>query len=244
MDSKCKYFGIITARAGSKGVPHKNMQIIGTKPMIQYTFEAALGAEKLEYFILSTNDQQVIELAGKFNIPVPFIRSELLSTDNTPTKDVLNHSLEWYKNEYNHYPENIFLLQPTSPFRTAVDIDNAITTYEKSNKESLISACLVSQHPSDCFTINPDTTLNFINIEKTNTTIGRQSYKKAYFIDGAIYISKTKRFIEQQTLFDQHSAIHVLPKSHSIDIDDYYDLYIARAVKFYSENTEENIFNY
>ena len=241
---KHKHFGIIPARGGSKGIRNKNIQLIGNKPMIQYTFEASKKSSKLDCVILSSDDEKIIDLALKFKINVPFIRPKPLAQDGTSTAKVIIHALEWYKEEYHDYPENLVLLQPTSPFRTGKDIDNAIEKYESSQKDSLISVCPASQHPSECLTISDSDELEFINIGHNLNLTGRQLYKKSYFIDGAIYICKTSKFIENKTMFNSYSEIFILPKSHSIDVDDWFDLLIARAIKYYSERVNSEIFSY
>lgn len=241
---KHKYFGIIPARGGSKGIRNKNIQLIGNKPMIQYTFEASKNTSKLDLIILSSDDEKIINLARRFDIKVPFVRPTTLARDNTPTAKVITHALEWYKREYQDIPENLILLQPTSPFRTGEDIDNAIKKYENSQKDSLTSVCPVSQHPSECLTISDSDELEFINISHNLNLTRRQLYKKCYFIDGAIYICKTSKFLENKTMFNSSSEIFILPKSHSIDVDDWFDLLIARAIKYYSERVNNEIFSY
>jgi len=239
-----KYFGIIPARGGSKGIKNKNLQLIGNKPMIQYTFEASKNTSKVDCVILSSDDKKIISLARRFDIKVPFVRPTTLAQDNTPTAKVITHALEWYKREYQDIPENLILLQPTSPFRTGEDIDNAIKKYESSQKNSLISVCLVSQHPSECLTISDSDELKFINIGHNLNLMRRQLYKKCYFIDGAIYICKTSKFLENEVMFNLSSEIFILPKSHSIDVDDWFDLLIARAITYYSERVSNEIFSY
>lgn len=241
---KHKYFGIIPARGGSKGIKNKNIQLIGNKPMIQYTFGASKNTSKLDLIILSSDDEKIINLARRFDIKVPFVRPPLLAKDDTPAAKVITHALEWHKREYQNLPDNLIILQPTSPFRTGEDIDNAIERYESSQKDSLISVCPVSQHPSECLTISDSDELEFINIDHNLNLTRRQLYKKCYFIDGAIYICKTSKFLENETMFSSSSEIFILPKSHSFDVDDWFDLLIARAIKYYSERVNSEIFSY
>jgi CMP-N-acetylneuraminic acid synthetase len=99
----------------------------------------------------------------------------------------------------------------------------------------------VSQHPSDCITVKKDGSLERIILPRDDAKEGRQGYKKVYFIDGGIYISTVDRFLEKRTMFDNQSAIYVIPKSHGIDIDDPFDLELARAMIYYANNVK-NIF--
>ena len=238
-----KYLAIIPARAGSKGIPGKNMQMIGAKPMVQYTFEAALGSQFLDLVILSSDDQNVIELAKKMSVRAPFVRPVHLAEDNSSTVDVIKHCLEWFNGEYQTLPENIVLLQPTSPFRDSNDLDKAIQLYEKSKRKSLVSACEASQHPSESFIVTETQNLKFVKIDDTPVHSPRQNYRKAYFLNGAIYISTTARFLKKHLLFDEESAVYLMRRSHSVDIDDFFDLSSARAFECYAAQNGD-IFNY
>ena len=236
-----KYFGIIPSRAGSKGIANKNMQIIGNKPMLQYTLEAIIDSKELDYCILSSDDPNAINLATGMRANVPFTRPSELARDQSSSVDVLMHALNWYQKEWLHFPENIVVLQPTSPFRTAIDIDNAIKKYQDCDNQSLISVCEVTQHPADCVVLKQDGKLEKIPQLRDESKEGRQGYSKVYFVDGGIYISTVGRFIEKQTMFDEQSAIYITPKSHGIDIDDLFDLELARSMIFYNNNAK-NIF--
>lgn len=238
------FFGIIPARAGSKGIPNKNMQIIGDKPMLQYTLEAAKQSEKLDYCILSSDDPEAIALSKKVGVNVPFVRPDYLSEDNSPTEEVIIHALEWYKSEFSHFPGVVVLLQPTTPFRTAQDIGNAIKKFEQTGKESLVSVCEISQHPSDCVILLEDKSIERLPLHRDNKKSGRQAYQKVYFIDGGVYISTFKRFLKEKTMFDNNSEIFIVPKSHGLDIDDFFNLELARAMIHYSQTTNNNIFKY
>ena len=225
-----KYFGIVPARAGSKGIPKKNLQLIGDKPMLQYTLEAGVNAVELDFCILSSDDSEAINLATKMGVSAPFVRPPELAGDQSSTIDVIEHALNWYKEQYSSLPENIVVLQPTSPFRTSIDVDNAIKEYQNCNSQSLISVCDVSQHPSDCVIIKNDGSLERITLQRDDSKEGRQGYERVYFIDGGIYISTVDRFLEKRIMFDNQSAIYEIQKSHAIDIDTPFDLELARSL--------------
>jgi CMP-N,N'-diacetyllegionaminic acid synthase len=230
------FFGIIPARKNSKGIKRKNLQKIGSKPMLQFSFESASKSKMIDYFILSSNDSNAIDLANKLNIVAPFLRPNDISLDNSKTSDVIMHALEWYKDKFSDYPRNVILLQPTSPFRTEEDIDQAINKYIQNDSDSLISVCKTTQHPSDCVEINDQGKINLLNIEKDKTKVGRQAFKDIFFIDGGIYISSVKRFLKEKTTFDSNSDYYLVKKSHGIDIDDLFDLETARALYNHNKN--------
>jgi len=219
---------IIPARKGSKGIPGKNLKKIGGKPMIQYTIEAAIQATSLCDVLVTTDDQDVISLSKKLGIDVPFTRPEALSTDLAKTSDVIQHSLDWYRSKHDKLPINILLLQPTSPFRDAKDISRAIKQFIQSDKKTLISVSEPIQHPGDCILKNQDG--KFERLEVGKDTQGRQSYPEVFFIDGGIYISETKHFLETQDIIGDDPEIFLTEQFNAIDIDTHFDLECARAL--------------
>src|SRR5688572_25705510 len=111
-----KVLGLIPARMGSKGVPGKNMKLLGGTPLIQYTIEPALQSELLSTIFVSTDCPDTAGFAKCFNsIAVPFMRPAHLATDDTPMTDVVIHALD-YAERNGYYFEYVLLLQPTCPF--------------------------------------------------------------------------------------------------------------------------------
>jgi len=231
MSKRDTFFAVIPARKNSKGILNKNMQLIGNKPMIQFTIEAALAASKLNSVIVSSDDENIINFAKNHGIDAPFKRPEKLSRDNSKISDVLLHALDWFKLTYQSLPDNIILLQPTSPFRSSEDIDKAIEMFSNSPKKTLISATELSQHPGDCIVKNEDGKFSRLKL-KTNyeLDIGRQAYPESLFIDGGIYIIETLEFLNTHRTIGDDPEILVTSKSHAIDIDTSFDLKIARAM--------------
>ena len=99
-----EFIVIIPARAGSKGVPEKNIQLIGGKPMIQFTIEAAISVFNLKNILITSNDQKVLDIAVELGLKIPFIRPDELSTDVANTNDVIKHALNWYQFQYKTIP--------------------------------------------------------------------------------------------------------------------------------------------
>jgi len=222
---------IIPARKGSKGILNKNMQLIGKKPMIQHTMDAALTAKKLNNIILSTDDKNIIELAKSNGIQVPFIRPTKLSLDHTKISEVVVHALEWYKVENKVFPKNILLLQPTSPFRTSDDIDQAIQMFDKTLKKTLVSATEFSQHPGDCLIKDNNNQYHRLKLNSSyENNSGRQAYPEVLYIDGSIYLSETLEFLKTHQLIGNNPEIMITAQSHAIDIDTPFDLKIAKAM--------------
>jgi len=233
---KYKYFAVIPARGGSKGIPDKNLVDIGGVPLIEYTINAAKNSKLINKFIVSTNSLQIKEISIDLGCDVPFIRPEKLSEDNSPTIDVLIHSLNWFREVYSIYPKNIILLQPTSPFRTMKDIDDSIEYYELKKSISLASVVSPHQHPLDMAYIenNKFKRLRVNNDDKLDK--GRQFFPKVWFIDGGIYIRNVEELIRTKELFCEETCLFEIKQEHGIDIDDNYTLNLAKALVTFNNN--------
>ena len=126
--SKPKVLALIPARGGSKGVPGKNILNIDGQPMISYSIEQAINSKYVNRVIVSTDDNDIADVAKKFNAEVPFIRPSEFAQDMSPDIDVFKHALIWLNENENYQPDMIVHLRPTGPVRDVNIIDNAIET--------------------------------------------------------------------------------------------------------------------
>lgn len=122
---------IIPARGGSKGLPGKNIKFLNGKPLIAYTIEAALKAKHVHRVIISTDDLEIADTAKKYGAEVPFMRPEYLATDDALAIDVYKYTLSRLSETEGTIITDFMVLQPTSPLRTATDIDKAITIFKE-----------------------------------------------------------------------------------------------------------------
>lgn len=226
---KARFLGIIPARGGSKGIPRKNMVRLGDRPLLQYTLQAARESRGLERVILTSDDVEMIELARSMRIDSPFKRPDYLATDKASSVDVVVHSLDWLKEYQKYEPDAVVLLQPTCPFRTGEDIDNAIKAFESSECECLMSVNPVMQHPCEMVTRSADGKLVWAAEHPAPGQGGRQVFPTFYFINGAIYIVTTEFLRKNRRFDDPFAAIHIMDSSHGLDIDDPYQLQLARG---------------
>jgi CMP-N,N'-diacetyllegionaminic acid synthase len=135
-----KILAFIPARGGSKGIPRKNLKKICGKPLINWSIEAALNARLVDRVLVSTDDQEIAEAALKAGAEVPFLRPVELASDTSSSEDAMLHALAFEESEGRHY-DAMLLLQPTSPLRKKDTIDAAITQFNSSNCDSLVSVC-------------------------------------------------------------------------------------------------------
>jgi len=196
--------------------------------MIQFTIEAAMSTIPTQNIFISTDDDDVINLSKKLGLDIPFIRPKNLSSDTTKTSDVIQHLLDWYEFKFKELPDNILLLQPTSPFRNAKDIELAIEKHIESSKKTLVSVSNPLQHPVDFILKGSDG--KFKKLVSCIDEYKLQPISDVFFIDGGIYISETKHFIETRDLIGDDPEIFLTDQFNSIDIDTPFDLEWARAM--------------
>ncbi len=225
--------GLITARGGSKSIPRKNIRLLADKPLIAWTIAAALESNKLSRVIVSTDDQEIAQVAQEWGAEVPFLRPEELAKDDSPHMDAIIHAVEWLIAHENYRPDYVMLLQPTSPLRSAEDIEAAIHLAIEKTAEGVISVCKTHHHPHLMTRTAPDGTLvDFISgaPEPGTSSIRRQDLPPAYFINGAIYLTQCKVLMEKRTLLPAHTFPYIMPQKRSLQIDDPWDLYLVDMI--------------
>ncbi|ETZ25496.1 hypothetical protein HMPREF2085_01906 [Fusobacterium nucleatum 13_3C] len=229
-----KKIAIIPARSGSKGLPNKNILMLGNKPLIAYTIEAALKSNEFERVIVSTDSLEYKYIAEKFGAEV-FMRSEELSNDKASSFVVIEDVL----NKIETIIDYFVLLQVTSPFRNENHIKESIEIFENSISEYdfLVSMQKSDKSSSLIKPIYDNGTLEEYNIDYSNYS--RQKYDE-YYPNGAIFIGKVKEYLEQKHFFGKRSKAYFMNKEDSIDIDDSLDFEIAITI-LNKKNKEENL---
>lgn len=198
-----KILGLIPVRGGSKGVPGKNIKILGTKPLIQYTLDAAQQSKLISRCIVSTDSQEIADCVKDIGGLVPFLRPDSLALDNSPTLPVIQHALNFYMEQGETY-DAVCLLQATSPFRTPGFIDEAITRFIEMECDALISVLPVPTEFNPHWTF--ETSGNgFLRIATGEEKIisRRQDLPPAFFRDGSVYITKTDVLLKEGSLYGQ-----------------------------------------
>lgn len=224
--------GIIPARGGSKGIPKKNIKLLCGKPLLSYTAEAALTCKMLDRVVLSTENNEIANIGLSLGLEVPFMRSELLSQDDTPSVMVFLDVLEKLKKIDNYVPDFIVILQPTSPLRTCVHISESIDLLiNNKDADSLVSITKIPHNMSPDSALFLDEKQIIKNYSSKNQIFQRQ-YKKEYYArnGAAIYIIKTDVFLKKKSLFGDKLIGYKMNKLESIDIDDIDDFTLAELI--------------
>lgn len=223
---------IIPARSGSKGVKHKNIQKIADKPLLAYTIESALRSKKVDKVVVSTDDMKIAEVAKSFGAEVPFLRPIELSKDTTPSLSVIQHAVKHIEVVGLQTFDVVVLLQATSPLRTEKYIDDSIEKLLKTGADSVITVSEVKHHPFLTFATKGDKLYPFS--EGGLCTTRRQDLPKVYAPNGAVYAIKRDLLFNQNSIFGKDTRAIIMPHNESVDIDDYYELFVAEmTIKYW-----------
>lgn len=217
-----KIMGLIPARGGSKGIPHKNIIDLCGKPLISYSITAALESKYIDCVMVSTDDEEIAAVAKRWGAEVPFLRPAELASDTARTVDAVVHAVRTLHAEGMQF-DTVVLLQPTQPLRTAGDIDAAIETYMRAGCEALASVSPVDDHPLLIRSVQEERLMPLLN---ASSTCRRQDMPDYYRVNGCIYINEAER-IDLNTSFNDNRLPYVMEKSHSVDIDELNDLVMA-----------------
>lgn len=229
---------IIPARKGSKGLPGKNVKILGGKPLIAYSIGfAKLVCTEDDTICVSTNDEEVIKIANKLGVSTPFLRPEDLSSDSANTYQVIIHAIEFYKSIGKIF-DTIVLLQPTSPFRLMTDFVVMEKLYFTTNPDMVVSVKISKESPY--FTLFQEDTNGLLNKfidDKSSNYLQRQHCPPVYAYNGSIYMVNCKSFMEKGNFDFEHKVKYIMPDNRSIDIDTPADWVLA---EFYLNANNEN----
>ncbi|MBC3932351.1 acylneuraminate cytidylyltransferase family protein [Undibacterium curvum] len=215
-----KVLALIPARGGSKGIPGKNIVDLAGKPLISWTIEAAKACPRIDTIVLSSDDPTIAEVAARFGCTVPFTRPQELATDESSSMDVVYHALEQLPDF-----DVVVLLQPTSPLRTAADIEACLNLMQSA--PAVVSVRPSEDHPYLTFEINDEGTLAPYAKPSADQSLRRQDLPGAWCLNGAIYAADTKWLREQRSFISPGTVAYQMPSERSIDIDTPADLRLA-----------------
>ena len=225
---------IIPARGGSKGVPRKNIKLLNGIPLIHYTIKAAQQLFEDTLICVSTDDVEIKEIAEQTSLSVPFLRPKELASDTSGSYEVLLHAIDYYAN-IGYEADTLILLQPTSPFRTALHIQDALKLY--SNEiDMVVSVKETKSNPY--YILFEEDEKGFLRKSKEATFIRRQDCPKVWEYNGAIYIINVAALKKESIGLFKKIIKYEMDEFSSHDIDTPFDwdmaeLMIAKQNKEY-----------
>lgn len=214
---------IITARGGSKRIPHKNRKEFCGKPIIEYSIEAAKQAGIFDTVMVSTDDNKIAEIAKNAGAEVPFMRSEETSNDYATTADVLMEVLEKYKERGIRY-ENACCIYPTAPFVTGYKLRQAMEMLVKEKKDSVMPVVPFSFPPLRGMVIN-DGKLEYKWQEYAMKR--SQDLEEICHDCGQFYVFRVETFEKEKKLVTDNTAGMIISELEVQDIDNETDWQLA-----------------
>jgi N-acylneuraminate cytidylyltransferase len=221
-----RVLGVIPARGGSKGVPRKNLRPLGGRPLIAWTIVAARDAERLTRTIVTTDDDEIAEVARGLGADVPFRRPAELASDTASGLDNARHALQTVEELEGQRYDAAMLLQPTAPFRTAADIDGAVARLEETGADSVISVVDVGgHHPARMKYLDGDRLVDPPFCEERENQ-NRQELAPMYLRNGAIYLTR-RDVLLGGSFKGSDCRAWIMPDDRSVNNDTMHDFELA-----------------
>lgn len=229
-----KILAIIPARGGSKGLPGKNIKMLCGKPLIGWTIEQAKKSVYIDEIFISTDSDEIAEVAESFGVKVPSLRPTELATDASPSSAFVLHTINLYRKKGIEF-DYILLLEPTSPLRKKGDIDNAISSLPDDN----VCAGVVSmgevhmEHPSIVKKIVDGKPFPYLFSKGIITQ--RQALDKAYFPYGVVYLVNRVYFEKEHKFYSEQSLPYFIERWQNYEVDDVYDFISIESILKYKK---------
>lgn len=223
---------IIPARGGSKALPRKNIALLAGEPLISYTIRAARGAARVDRVIVSTDDEEIATVARKYGAEVPFLRPAELAQDHSPTLPAIQHAVDAMQRFCGETPALVTLIQPTSPFTRAGQVDVAVELLANRPEADAVTTVVEVDHVNHPFNIRRIDDAGFVDFmmpEEHYQYPNRQS-KPRYYRFGNLYVTRYETLMNEGSLFGHRCLPLTVDLPSCFDINDATDLAIAECM--------------
>lgn len=237
MESKnMKIYGFIFARSGSKGVPQKNIKLLGDKPLLAHSIEAGFKSGMLDRIIVSTDDELIAEVARKYGAEVPFMRPQELALDNSPEWLAWRHAI----NQLDSF--DLFVSLPaTAPLRNPSDIKKCIHTFQQGGCDAIVTCKKASRHPSFNMIQHDNQGMVHLVMPIDKPIIRRQDAPEIYDMTTVAYVLAPEFIRTQSKIFEGRVRAVIIPEERAVDIDTHLDFEFAEFL--YNKKQAEIITN-
>lgn len=219
---------VVPARGGSRGIPRKNIRPLAGRPLIAWTLATAKAARQIDRVLVSTDDEEIAAVARAAGAEVPFLRPAAFSGDDVHSVHAVLHSLDWLEQHEGSVPDTVAMLLPTSPFRRAADLDQAVATLRTSDAPSVISVCAAATPLGSLRWLRED---RLVPVQETaDHNFQRQDVEQLYAVNGSIYVAASAALRKHRSFHIVGAVGSVMSKRHSIDINTLEDFAIAEAL--------------
>jgi CMP-N,N'-diacetyllegionaminic acid synthase len=209
----------ICARGGSKGVKNKNIKPINGKPLIAYTVVQALQSKLFEHVVISTDSDNIANIAKEYGAEVFFKRSDEMASDTAGKLDVIKDAFVRSEEHYEEKYDYLIDLDATAPLREVEDIIKSFKQFIDNKNDNLITA--MPSRRSPYFNLIEQNKEGKVYLSKTLDAriLRRQDAPKSYDMNASIYIWKREVILNQKELFLENTGLYIMPEERSIDID-------------------------
>jgi CMP-N,N'-diacetyllegionaminic acid synthase len=223
-----RILALIPARGGSKRLTRKNVKMLGGKPLIVWSINAAKNNPEICDILVSTDDLAIAKVCEEANAYVPWLRPTELATDTASLVDVALHALDWYETERGKV-DGLLLLQPTSPFRTQSTIQRGIELFGKYGYQSVLGVSPTHAHPMWTLKMDGDYLVPFIQEHGLNTR--SQDLPLTYVVNGSFYLISPAELRACRSFVGSKTMPLIIESPHeALDIDTKWDFKIAEFI--------------
>ncbi|WP_419767370.1 cytidylyltransferase domain-containing protein [Arcobacter sp.] len=209
----------ICARGGSKGVKNKNIKELNGKPLIAYTIEQAKASGLFEHIVISTDSDDIANVAKQYGAEVFFKRSHEMASDTAGKLDVIKDAFKRSEEYYNTEFDYLIDLDATAPLRSIDDITDSFNQFKENDNDNLITAMPSRRSPYFNLVEQDKNGKVYLSKKLDNAVVRRQDAPKSYDMNASIYIWKREVILNESSLFLDNTGLYVMPEIRSIDID-------------------------
>ena len=220
-----KYIALICARGESKGLPKKNIRLLNGIPLMAWSIKIAKKIDRVSSVIVSTDSEEIANIAIDYGAQVPFIRPKELALDDSPEWLVWRHAINYLESQQNEVV-NLLVLPATAPLRSIKDVNNCIDEFEKGDVDSIITVSEAKRNPYFNMTTNDDKGYSSIVINNDGVS-RRQDAPKVFDMTTVAYVVKSEFIKKYNGVFEGKVRSVCIPEERAIDIDTILDFKIA-----------------
>jgi len=224
-----KYIVLICARGGSKGLPGKNIKSLNGVPLIGLSINIAKKINRASRIIVSTDSQEIADVAIEHGAEVPFMRPKDLASDDSPEWLVWRHAINYLENQEDEIIDNLIVLPATAPLRTIEDVNNCIDEFEKGDVDSIITVSEAKRNPYFNMIANDNNGYSSLVINN-NDISRRQDAPKVFDMTTVAYVVKSKFIKTSNGFFEGKVRSVCIPEERATDIDTLLDFKIAECL--------------
>ncbi len=220
---------VVPARGGSKGIPGKNLRMLGGKPLLAHAIECGLASPDIDHLVVSTESDDIIAVAREHGADTPFIRPAELASDSAPMLPVLQHTISECERHYRKQVELLILLDPTGPLRTPADIAACIKLVRQSGCDAVISGNRA--HRSPYFNmVSPGGDFVKLTMTPPENVGRRQDSPAVYDLNTVVWVYTRHALMQEKARIPKKSRLYLVPTERALDIDSEFDFELLEFV--------------